>query len=117
MATANKTRKARAKITAPPAIVVPEVRELKAFYDGAGQLPDFSYARFYWPPGNGPRESILPRITRKRQPASKGSDCDTAARVEAIVPFDAPEDYVDPDFLAGGMRRRWLRTRPMLTPS
>ncbi|HEX8402081.1 MAG TPA: hypothetical protein VF628_10295 [Allosphingosinicella sp.] len=81
-------------------VVVPEVRELKAFYDGAGQLPDFNYARFYWPPGNGPRESVLPRINKKRQPVSKGSDCDTAARVEALVPFDAPEDYVDPNFLA-----------------
>jgi hypothetical protein len=100
MAAQSKARKARVQTAIPPPIVVPDVRELKAFYDGAGQLPDFSYARFYWPPGDGPRESILPRITKKRQPAAKAGDCDTAARVEALVPSDAPEDYVDPDFLA-----------------
>ena len=85
---------------AQPAIVVPEVRELKAFYDGAGQMPDFGYARFYWAAGDGPRESILPRLLKKRRSAAAESDIDTAARIEALVPADAPEDYADPDFLA-----------------
>lgn len=98
MAGAKKTRKAPVA-TAKAAIVVPEQRELKAFYDGAGQLPDFGFARFYWPSGEGPRESIQPRITKKRRPAAAGATIDTAARVEALVTRDAPEDYADPDFL------------------
>lgn len=63
-------------------------------------MPDFGSARFYWAAGDGPRESILPRLVKKRRPAAAESDIDTAARVEALVPSDAPEDYADPDFLA-----------------
>lgn len=100
MTGAKKPRKALLKAVAKPAIVLPEVRELKAFYDGAGQMPEFGYARFYWAPGDGPRESILPRLVKKRRPAAAESEIDTAARVEALVPSDAPEDYADPDFLA-----------------
>jgi hypothetical protein len=100
MAGTKKPRPARVKAVTQPAIVVPEVRELKAFYDGAGQMPDFGYARFYWPPGTEPRESILPRLVKKRRPAAAESEIDTAARVEALVTSDAPEDYADPDFLA-----------------
>lgn len=100
MATAKKARKPRVQTIAQPVRVSPKLRELKAFYDGAGQMPDFGYARFYWPAGDGPRESILPRLVKKRRPAAAESETDSAARVEALVPSDAPEDYADPDFLA-----------------
>lgn len=108
MAGTKNPRKSRVQAVAQPTIVIPEVRELKAFYDGAGQMPDFGYARFYWAAGDGPRESILPRLVKKRRPAAAESDIDTAARVEALVPAHAPEDYADPDFLA----RRYEETLP-----
>lgn len=100
MATAKKARKPRVKTVASAAATMPNVRELKVFYDGAGQMRDFSYARFYWSAGDGPRESILPRLLAKRRPAAAESEFDTAARVEALVTSEAPEDYADPNFLA-----------------
>ena len=69
---AKKTKKAPTRrtktVVADPGVAAPEQRELKAFYDGGGQMPDFSYARFYWAGGDGPRESLLPRLAKKRQP-------------------------------------------------
>jgi hypothetical protein len=95
---ARRTKSAGAK----PEPVVADRRELKAFYDGAGQMPDFSYARFYWAPGPGRRESLLPHLNKKRKPAAQEAPGDTAARVEALPTPDAPQDYADADFL---MRR------------
>lgn len=107
---AAKRQKSKPRI-ALPAIEVTEKRgpELRAFYDGAGQFPDFGYARFYWTPGCGSRESIQGRILKKRRPAGAESETDTAARVEALVTRDAPQDYADPDFLV----RRYEDTLPM----
>lgn len=98
MAAAKKRLKPRSAV---PAIVAadPSGPELKAFYDGAGQYPDFGFARFYWAAGCGARESIQDRIQKKRRPAGAESEVDTAARVEALVPRDAPQDYADVDFL------------------
>lgn len=59
----------------------------------------FGFARFYWPGGDGERESIEPRVTRKRRPAGAQSDVDTAAKIEALLPGEAPQDYADVDFL------------------
>lgn len=93
---------------AEPNVVVPIMRELRAFYDGAGTMPDFSYARFYWAKGEGPRESLVPHLTKKRKPAAAEAQVDTAARVEALPTPDAPQDYADPDFLM----RRYEQTLP-----
>jgi hypothetical protein len=76
----------------------PVTRELKAFYHG--QPGDrVSSARFYWPPGTGPRESIAAHFQAKRRPAASESLVDTAAKVEVLLRGDVPEDYTDPTFL------------------
>lgn len=109
---AKKTKKAPTRrtktVVADPGVAAPEQRELKAFYDGGGQMPDFSYARFYWAGGDGPRESLLPRLAKKRQPVGAEADGDTAARVEALPTPDAHQEYADPDFLM----RRYEETLP-----
>ena len=109
---AKKTKKAPTRrtktVVADPGVAAPEQRELKAFYDGGGQMPDFSYARFYWAGGDGPRESLLPRLAKKRQPVGAEPDGDTAARVEALPTPDAHQEYADPDFLM----RRYEETLP-----
>lgn len=74
-------------------------RELKAFYHGQPDDP-ISTARFYWAKGEGPRESIVDHFLRKRRPAAREGDADTAARVEVLLRSDVPEDYADPQFLA-----------------
>jgi hypothetical protein len=75
------------------------VREVKGFYHPVEADGTFGFDRFYWLPGTGPRESILPRVLKKRRPAGAESDKDTAARVEPLLPFDAAEIYSDVDFL------------------
>jgi hypothetical protein len=72
---------------------------LKAFYDGGGQHPEFSFARFYFASAGEPRESIVAKILKKRRPAGAEATDDTAAYVEALVTRDAPQDYANPDFL------------------
>lgn len=74
------------------------VRALKAFYHGGGVVDGFGMARFYYEPGQGETEPIEPRVTRKRRPIAAGMEVE-AARVEAIPPADAPQDYADVDFL------------------
>lgn len=73
-------------------------RELQHFYHGQPGDPVTS-ARFYWAKGSGPRESIEEHFRKKRRPAGAESPVDTAARVEALLRADVPEDYADPDFL------------------
>lgn len=84
--------------TAQAAADATTVRELKAFYHG---LPtdDFSGVRYYWPAGDGDRESIAVKILKKRRPASPGVESDTAAKVEVLLRRDVGQDYTDPDFL------------------
>ena len=74
------------------------MRELKAFYHGQ-PTDDFSAARFYWPAGAGPRESIAAHFLKKRRPAGAESLHDTAARIEVLLRQDVSDDYADPDFL------------------
>ncbi|HZH98748.1 MAG TPA: hypothetical protein VEX38_07230 [Fimbriimonadaceae bacterium] len=97
MVTAKKTR--RSPVAAPAVAVTQVPVPLKAFYDGGGQHPEFSFARFYWAPAGEPRESIVGKILRKRRPAGAEATEDTAAKVEALVTRDAPQDYADPNFL------------------
>lgn len=79
--------------------VLPAVRPLTAFHHGRGLPTDFGHARFYWPGGDGVRESIASRIVKKRCPITSDDGLDTAARVDVLLPADAPQDYVDPDFI------------------
>ncbi|WP_265562482.1 hypothetical protein [Sphingomicrobium arenosum] len=81
-----------------PAASFDEPIELAVFWKGKPE-DAFTYARFYWPPGSGERESLAPRFIAKRRPGAKEGDVDTAARVEVLLPEDAPEEYLDPDFL------------------
>jgi hypothetical protein len=73
-------------------------RELKAFYHGQ-PTDEFTCARFYWPAGEVPRESIVHHFWRKRHPAGAESVVDTAAKVEVLLRGEIGEDYTDPDFL------------------
>lgn len=75
-----------------------DVRQIRAFYHGQPGDP-VSSARFYWPAGTGPRESIAERFLAKRRPAGAESPVDTAARVEVLLRGDVPQDYTDPDLL------------------
>lgn len=99
MAARRKKAKATAKSRVAAAKAASTIRPLKAFYHGGGGTSSFAMARFYWPAGDGPRETIEPRFTKKRRPAGAESDIDTAAKVEVLLPADAPQDYVDPDFI------------------
>jgi len=94
---ASKKKSARiGKIVATPAEA--PVRELKAFYHGQ-PTDEFTWARFYWPGGEMPRESIVHHFWRKRHPAGAESVVDTAAKVEVLLRGEIGEDYTDPDFL------------------
>lgn len=90
-------KKKATNVAAPAAAV--SGRELKAFYHGQPDHP-VSTARFYWPKGEGTRESIVPYFLAKRRPAGAESEVDTAARVEVLLRSDVPEDYTDPQLLA-----------------
>ena len=101
MAGAKKPRKARVHAIAQPPIAVPEVRELKAFYDGAGQFDDFAFARFYWEAGEGERESIVSKIDKKLHPvrSASGDPVASAAKVDLLLPAESPQDYMSLDHL------------------
>lgn len=99
MGARRKKAKGIAKSRVAAAKAAPTTRPLKAFYHGGGGASSFAMARFYWPGGDGPRETIEPRFTKKRRPAGAESDVDTAAKVEVLLPADAPQDYADPGFI------------------
>lgn len=99
MAARRKKPKASAKSAIVATEVVAPVRPLKAFYHGGGGVSSFAMARFYWPAGDGLRETIEPRFTKKRRPAGADDGVDTAAKIEVLLPADAPQDYADPGFL------------------
>lgn len=87
------------KATTKKAKTKPAERALKGFFHPEELGGTFGFARFYWEPGEGSRASIAPQIRKKRQPAGAEKDADTAARVEVLLPPDAPEDYCDVDCL------------------
>lgn len=95
---AARSKKAKAPATTP-AVAATSPRPLKAYYHGGGVVSSFGFARFYWPGGDGQRESIEPHVTRKRRPAGAHSKVDTAAKIEVLLPGEAPQDYADVDFL------------------
>jgi len=99
MAARRKNAKRTAKSRVAAAKAASTIRPLKAFYHGGAGASSFAMARFYWPAGDGPRESIEPRFAKKRRPAGAESEVDTAAKVEVLLPADAPQDYSDPGFI------------------
>ena len=94
---AKKTKKAVAPVSTL-AVPAPTFRLLKPFHHLAAEEGTFGFARFYWTEGDGHRQSILPNFRKKRRPVDQGEE-DTAARVEVLLPSDAPEEYSDADFL------------------
>jgi hypothetical protein len=95
---ARKGKKATS--TALPADVVASgFRVLKPFHHPAADDGNFGFARFYWLEGHGHRQGMLPNFRKKRQPVGRQGEHDTAARVEVLLPPDAPEEYSDLDFL------------------
>ncbi|WP_343345893.1 hypothetical protein WJT74_01200 [Sphingomicrobium sp. XHP0239] len=93
------TKKVVKKVQRPKIAAADVERPLKGFFH-ADELDDtFGFARFYWEPGRGPRASIVPQILKKRRPAAAEASSDTAARVEILLPTDAPEEYADVDRL------------------
>lgn len=81
------------------AVTNPPLIGLSAFWRGQ-PADDFTFARFYWADGEGVRQGVSEKLLAKRQPVGKGQGIDTAARVEVLLPPEAPEEYLDPDFLA-----------------
>lgn len=75
-----------------------QLKELSAFWKGQPDDP-FTFARFYWAEGKGDREGVSAKFLAKRRPVGKSGGKETAARVEVLLPADAPEEYSDPDFL------------------
>lgn len=107
MAAAKKTRKglsATATVSAPATQA-----ELKVFHDGAGRSENFSFTRAYWGEGEE-RESIAGRIDKKVHPvrSAGGEILASAAKVELILPLDAPQEYMCRDYLV----RRYEETLP-----
>jgi hypothetical protein len=95
---ARKTKKKTPAVSTPN---LPEsgFRLLKAFHHPAAADGTFGFARFYWVDGPGYRQSMLSNFRKKRRPVEGGGDQDTAARIEVLLPSDAPEEYTDIDFL------------------
>lgn len=88
-------RKKRTKASA--AVPLIKHQELRGFFDGAGQFPNFSFGKFYWT-GEGPRGWIATRIEKKLMPGGglDGEPSDLQAeKSEMLVPAFAPEDYAD----------------------
>lgn len=116
--TVKKARKTQTKspTTAPKVDVAaapatsPTPRALKAFYDGGGEFENFAFARFYWEAGEGERESIVPRIDKKLHPvrSETGRVLASAAKVDLLLPAEAPQDYMSADHLV----RRYEETLP-----
>lgn len=95
---ARKTKKAAPAASVPQALET-GFRVLKAFHHPAAADGTFGFGRFYWVEGSGSRQSILSNLRKKRRPVEGEAGEDTAARVEVLLPSDAPEEYTDPDFL------------------
>lgn len=109
MAAAKKSRKAPVKPAAADSASA--LVELKLFHDGGGRHENFSFTRAYWPAdGEGERESIAGRIDKKLHPvrSDKGELLASAAKVELVVPLDAPQEYMALDYLI----RRYEETLP-----
>ena len=94
----RKTKKAAPAASVPQA---PEsaFRVLKPFHHPAAADGTFGFGRFYWLEGVGYRQTILSNIRKKLRPVQGQAGEDTAARVEVLLPFDAPEEYAELDFL------------------
>lgn len=74
-------------------------RVLKPFHHPAAADGTFGFGRFYWLEGAGHRQSILSNIRKKLRPVPGEAGEETAARVEVLLPSDAPEEYTELDFL------------------
>lgn len=94
---APKTKKKALASTAN--VYVPKFRVLRAFHHPPAEDGTFGFARFYWIEGTGYRQSMLPNVRKKRRPVEGEGEQDTAAKVEVMLPWDAPEEYGDVDTL------------------
>ena len=103
----KRVRKAATTATATPALAEPPTSELACFSDGGGQFPNFRYFRYWWR-GEGQRPSIVPLIDKKLRP---GDDprFGIAAKIDLLLPDDAPGDYLD---LAHLLERYGARHQP-----
>ena len=94
-------RKTTKKATATPIAHATEsgFRVLRPFHHPAAEDGTFGFGRFYWTEGTGHRQGILPNFLKKRRPVDGEGEQDTAAKVEVLLPSDAPEEYSDIGFL------------------
>lgn len=95
---AARSKRVRAPAAKPVTAPAP-VRALKVFYHYGGVVDSFGFARFYWPGGDGDREPMGPRVTKKRRPSGAKATSDTAAGIEVLAPHDAPQAFADLDFM------------------
>lgn len=92
-------RKKKTAAVMTSTISVPTFRVLKGFHHPPVEDGTFGFGRFYWSDGVGHRQSILSNFRKKRRPVQGEGEEDTAAKVEVLLPRDAPEEYCDIDFL------------------
>ena len=95
---ARKTKQPQAP-RSEPKVSHAAVRTVRSFFHPDAANETFGFARFYWLPGKGVRESIVTRFRKKRRPVEPQTDEDTAAKVEVLLPRDAHDAYGDVDFL------------------
>lgn len=91
-------------------VATPPLIPLKSFYDGGGEFENFSFGRFYWEAGDGERESMASKIDKKLHPvrSSSGAVLASAAKVDLLLPVEAPQEYMCLDHLV----RRYEETLP-----
>lgn len=77
----------------------PGLRKLKGQYHPVELDGTFGFARLGWGAGSAPREPLSAYLMKKQHPASAKAKHRSAAKMEVLLPPDAPEEYVDVDRL------------------
>jgi hypothetical protein len=105
---AKAPTKTRAKKTAEQSTTTTTVQPatLKSFTQSDADHPELSFTRYWWL-GDGPREGIEPWVRKKMRPGDD-PEFGWAAKMEVLLPRDAPSDYAGINFLL----RRFDETLP-----
>ena len=108
---AKRVRKTTTKIVgSSETICLPSDCELAVFADGGGQFEGFRFFRHFYR-GEGPRPPIEPLINAKLRPGDDPK-FGGAAKVDVLLPDDAPGDYMDVRFLVERYQSRHQSWEP-----